>query len=187
MAQKNTFGVNIGMANYGGAFLTPKYQGKYTEQNGKSFDFHLSYSRLFANREKGLTLNVGMTNRTKRIIADTLPHALQQIFLNTQIIYNTTVVPIVEERVSLRVGSGLYWNMLIGEADEFLDESKGVETRSSGSINNIGLMMDFPLYIKIRNNQYVCIGNQWSLDLINSVENSHLFVWKLYAGFVLSF
>jgi len=186
-AQKNILGVHVGMSNYGNPFLLPNYQGKYAIQNGKSFDVELSYARFSSDMEKDIAINVGITQRSKYILGDSVPHDLQQLFLSMQAIHHHTIINIVEDKLSLRLGTGVYWNMLLVEWDEFLDSKKDTNTRSSGEINNIGVLLDFPLDIRLNNHQYFLIGCQFNVDFITSVNNSNLFNWKPYLGMAYRF
>jgi len=184
-SQNNQIGVNLGMSNYGNQFLSSDYRGKYVAQNGTSLDVGLSYSRDFSDKGKDITLYFGYTERTKNIFSDSIPNALQQSFFSMNVIHHHTTIDIVNEKLSLRVGSGLYWNMLLTETNRSMGTE--TETLSSGTINNVGILIDVPLDIRLSNNQSLVVGMQFSADIINSVRNSNLFVFKPYIGTVFRF
>jgi len=186
-SQKNVVGVQVGMSNYGNPFLLPNYQGKYAIQNGKSFDVEVSYARLLDESKKDFSINVGITQRSKYILGDSVPNDLNQLFLNMQAVYHHTVINIVEDKLSLRLGTGLYWHMLVVEWNEYLDNKKDTKTRLSGAINNIGVLLDLPLDIRLNEHQYFLIGCQFNVDFITSVDNSNLFAWKPYLGMAYRF
>jgi len=186
-AQKNSFGLSVGMSNYGNQFLSPRYKNYHASQEGKSFDVGLTYTRLFVEKGGDLSIYVGTTNRTKQLLGDSLSHSLQQMFFSFQAVYHNPNITIAEDKLSLRVGTGIYWNMLAEELDEYLFESMDVKTGFSGEINNIGIMLDVPMDIHLNKHQKFFIGFQFQFDVVNSVANSHLFAWKPYIGIAYNF
>jgi len=185
IAQKHQASVLIGLANYRSQSLSPSYQGKYTLQNGSSFDVGISYTRFNSNQDKSFSLYVGESQRTKHILSDSVLSALQQAFLSVQFIHHHTSINIVNEELSLRIGSGIYWNMLAGEVTQSLYKEE--EKRGIGEINNVGLVIDVMTEIQIKNKQYLHLGSQLQVDVFASIPNSRLFIWKPYIGFSFRF